>query len=43
VMVAVTVDIVKGATVIGFTPATGLPTPFAPLPNQPVVPALTFP
>ena len=43
VLVAVTADIVKGATVIGFTPATGLPTPFAPLPNQPVVPALTFP
>jgi outer membrane protein assembly factor BamB len=43
VLVAVTMDIVKGATVIGFTPATGLPMPFAPLPNQPVVPALTFP
>jgi outer membrane protein assembly factor BamB len=42
-MVAVTMDIVKGATVIGFIPATGLPTPFAPLPNQPLVPALTFP
>jgi outer membrane protein assembly factor BamB len=43
VLVAVTTDIVKGATVIGFTPAAGLPTPFAPLPNQPVMPALTFP
>jgi outer membrane protein assembly factor BamB len=43
VLVAVTMDIVKGATVIGFTSAAGLPTPFAPLPNPPVVPALTFP
>jgi outer membrane protein assembly factor BamB len=43
VLVAVAMDIVKGATVIAFTPATGLPTPFAPLPNQPVMPALTFP
>ena len=42
-LVAITTDIVAGATVIGFIPAAGLPTPFAPLPNPPVVPALTFP
>jgi outer membrane protein assembly factor BamB len=43
VLVAVTGDIVKGATVAGFTPAIGMPAPFAPLPNQPAVPALTLP
>jgi outer membrane protein assembly factor BamB len=43
VLIAVTTDIVKGTTVIGFTPAAGLPTPFTTLPNPPVVPALTFP
>jgi outer membrane protein assembly factor BamB len=43
VLVAVTTDLVKGATVIGFIPGAGLPTPFAPLPNQPAVPALTLP
>jgi hypothetical protein len=43
VLVAITTDIVAGATVIAFIPAAGLPTPFAPLPNPPVVPALTFP
>jgi outer membrane protein assembly factor BamB len=42
VLVAVTTDIVKGATVIGFTPAGGMPSPFSPLPNQPAVPALTL-
>jgi outer membrane protein assembly factor BamB len=43
VLVAVTGDIVKGATVVAFIPAIGLPVPFAPLPNQPAVPALTWP
>ena len=43
VLVAVTTDLVKGATVIGFIPGTGLPTPFTALPNPPTVPALTFP
>jgi outer membrane protein assembly factor BamB len=43
VLVAVTTDLVKGATVIGFIPGTGLPTPFAALPNPPTVPPLTFP
>lgn len=43
VLVAVTTDIAKGATVIGFIPGTGFPTPFAALPNPPVVPVLTFP
>jgi hypothetical protein len=43
VLVAVTTDLVAGATVIGFTPAGGMPTPFTALPNQPAVPALTFP
>ena len=43
VLVAVTTDLLKGATVIGFIPGAGLPTPFAVLPNQPAVPALTFP
>jgi len=42
-LVAVTTDLVKGATVIGFIPGAGLPTPFAPLPNPPTAPALTFP
>jgi outer membrane protein assembly factor BamB len=42
-LVAVTTDIVKGATVMGFTPGAGFPTPFTALPNPPVVPALTFP
>jgi outer membrane protein assembly factor BamB len=43
VLVAITTDIAAGATVFGFTPAAGLPTPFAPLPNPPVVPPLAFP
>ena len=43
VLVAVTTDIAKGATVIGFIPGAGFPTPFAALPNPPVVPVLTFP
>jgi outer membrane protein assembly factor BamB len=43
VLVAVTTDLLKGATVIGFIPGTGFPTPFAALPNQPTVPVLTFP
>jgi outer membrane protein assembly factor BamB len=43
VLVAVTADLVKGATVIGLIPGTGLPTPFAALPNPPTVPPLTVP
>jgi hypothetical protein len=43
VLVVVTTDIAKGATVMAFTPAAGFPTPFTALPNPPVVPALTFP
>ena len=43
VLVVVTTDLVKGATVIGFIPGTGLPTPFSALPNPPIVPPLTFP
>jgi hypothetical protein len=37
-LVAVTSDIVNGATVMAFTPAIGLPGPFSPLPNQPTGP-----
>jgi hypothetical protein len=43
VLVAVTTDIVKGATVIGFIPAAGSPSPFTALPNPAAIPALTFP
>jgi outer membrane protein assembly factor BamB len=43
VLVAVTTDLIKGATVIGFIPGAGSPTPFSALPNPPAVPALTFP
>lgn len=37
-LVAVTSDIVNGATVMAFSPAIGLPGPFSPLPNQPTGP-----
>ncbi len=43
VLVAVTNDIVKGATVIGFTPAIGMPAAFSALPKQNPVPALSLP
>jgi hypothetical protein len=37
-LIAVTGDIVNGATVLAFIPAIGLPGPFSPLPNQPTGP-----